>query len=153
MKRVFLPVIVVALLSLVACSTSVPDETSEPTQPASGEILLSEKQRITLPDVNETDLATLVDGNNAFAFNLFQVLRQRESNLFYSPYSISEALAMTYAGARGETEEAMADALNFYLPQDRLHPAFNSLDLQLKHRGEGAKGKDDEGLESMKSNS
>jgi serpin B len=88
----------------------------------------------------------MVDGNNAFAFNLYQVLRQKESNLFYSPYSISEALAMTYAGARGETEKDMAEALHFILSQDRLHPAFNSLDLQLKQRGEGAKGKDDEGF-------
>ena len=53
---------------------------------------------------------------------------------------------MTHAGARGETEKAMAEALNFYLPQERLHPAFNSLDLQLKQRGQGAKGKDDEGF-------
>jgi serpin B len=53
---------------------------------------------------------------------------------------------MTYAGARGETEKNMAEALHFTLPQDRLHPAFNSLDLQLKQRGQGAKGKDDEGF-------
>jgi serpin B len=40
----------------------------------------------------------------------------------------------------------MAEALRFDLPQDRLHPAFNGLDLQLKQRGEGAKSKDDEGF-------
>ena len=89
-------------------------------------------------------MTELVDGNHTFAFNLFQVLRQKESNLFYSPYSISEAPAMTYAGARGETEEDMAEALHFMLSQGRLHQAFNSLDLQLKQRGECAKGKDDE---------
>ena len=47
---------------------------------------------------------------------------------------------MTYAGARGDTEKSMAKALNFTLTQERLHPAFNSLDLQLKQRGQGAKG-------------
>jgi len=134
-KAILLLLVSAMLLGLLGCSHAV-----------SGQVLQSDKPRDTSPTVDKAELAKLVDGNNVFAFNLFQVLRQKESNLFYSPYSISEALAMTYAGARGETEEAMADALNFYLPQDRLHPAFNSLDLQLKHRGEGAKGKDDEGF-------
>lgn len=91
-------------------------------------------------------LAVLVDGNNAFAFNLYQVLRESSGNVFFSPYSISEALAMTYAGARGQTEKIMGDALKFSLPQDRLHPAFNRLDLELKQRGKEAKGKDREGF-------
>ncbi len=116
------------------------------TQAVSGQVLQSDKPRNTSPAVDESDLVTLVDGNSAFAFDLYQVLRQTGTNLFYSPYSISEALAMTYAGARGETEKDMAEALNFTLSQGRLHPAFNSLDLQLKQRGEGAKGKDDEGF-------
>ena len=145
MKRVFLPVIVVVLLSLVAC-ISVPDEISEPDQPVSDEILLSEKQRDFLPDVSEADLATLVDGNSAFAFDLYQILGQTDGNVFYSPYSISLALAMTYAGARGETEQQMVDTLHFILPQDHLHPAFNSLDIELSQRGEGAEGKDGEGF-------
>jgi serpin B len=53
---------------------------------------------------------------------------------------------MTYAGASGETEEQMANALHFGLPQDRLHPAFNSLDIELAKRGEGAQGKDSDGF-------
>ncbi len=39
---------------------------------------------------------------------------------------------MTYAGARGQTEEQMAKTLHFTLPQDRLHPAFDALDLALQ---------------------
>jgi serpin B len=101
---------------------------------------------VTSPDVSEADLATLVNGNSAFAFDLYQALRGAEGNLFYSPYSISLALAMTYAGARGETEQQMADTLHFILSQDRLHPTFNGLDLELASRGEGAKGKDGEGF-------
>jgi serpin B len=99
-----------------------------------------------LPSVDESDLTALVDGNNAFAFDLYQVLKQTGGNLFYSPYSISEALAMTYAGARGETEKDMAEALNFTLSQDRLHPAFNSIDLQLRQRGQEAAAKHEIGF-------
>jgi serpin B len=110
------------------------------------EIARSAKQRVTSPDVAISDLADLMDGNSAFAFDLYQVLREDEENdnLLYSPYSISLVLAMTYAGARGETNQQMVGALHFALSQDRLHPAFNRLDLALAHRGEGARGKDRE---------
>ncbi|HEC62869.1 MAG TPA: serpin family protein, partial [Candidatus Acetothermia bacterium] len=52
----------------------------------------------------------------------------------FSPHSISLALAMAYAGARGETAAEMAQALYFTLPQERLHPAFNALDLTISAR-------------------
>jgi serpin B len=115
-------------------------------QPAAGEALNSDQERITSPDVNLSDEALLVVGNSIFAFELYQALKGEEGNLFYSPYSISLALAMTYAGARNETAQQMADTLNFILEQDNLHPAFNWLDAELASRGEGAEGKDDEGF-------
>ena len=80
------------------------------------------------------------------AFDLYHALRGREGNLFYSPHSISLALAMTHAGARGETERQMADALGFSLPPDRLHPAFNALDQELASRGQGLQDEDGEGF-------
>jgi serpin B len=98
------------------------------------------------PEVTEAELAELALGNRAFAFSLYQILREEEGNLFYSPYSISLALAMTYAGARDGTEAQMAEALHFTLPQDRLHPAFHTLAQILASRGEGAEGKDGEGF-------
>jgi len=115
-------------------------------QPAAGEVLKSDKERITSPDVSTSEQALLVEGNSAFAFELYQALKEEEGNLFYSPYSISLALAMTYAGASGETTEQMADTLHFLLEQERLHPAFNWLDAELASRGEGAEGKDGEGF-------
>ena len=72
---------------------------------------------------------------------------ERKGNLFFSPYSISIALAMTYAGARGETERQMADTLHFTLPQGRLHSSFNALDLELAGRGASAKGKQGKGFQ------
>jgi len=115
-------------------------------QATGGDLLQSDEPRETAPDVGDTDLEALVEGNSDFVFDLYQQLRDEEGNLFYSPYSISLALAITYGGARGETEAQMADALSFSLPQNQLHPAFNALALELESRGEGAEGKDGEGF-------
>jgi serpin B len=96
----------------------------------------SDLERDTDPQVPAADLQELAAGNSQFALELYQALRGEEGNLFFSPYSISVALAMTYAGARGETEAEMAETLSFTLPQLRLHPAFNRLGLELESRGE-----------------
>lgn len=79
----------------------------------------------------DAHLRAVVDGNTAFALDLYQQLRTQPGNLFFSPYSISTALAMTYAGARGETETQMARALHFDLGQEALHPAFAALQALL----------------------
>jgi serpin B len=105
---------------LAACSPS-----------ASLSMAESNKSRETNPTIAEGDLHNLVDGNNAFALDIYNSLRSENGNLILSPYSISLALAMTYAGARGETESQMAQALHFP-PQDQLHPSFNALDLALE---------------------
>jgi len=136
MKKALISVLIVLLvLPLIACD-----------QPVGAEVLKSDKERITSPDVSTSEQALLVEGNSAFAFELYQALKGEEGNLFYSPYSISVALAMTYTGARNETAEQMADTLQFMLEQERLHPAFNWLDAELAKRGEGAEGKDGEGF-------
>lgn len=98
----------------------------------------SAKPRLTSPQVPESDLAALVAGNSSFAFDLYRAVRTEDGNLFYSPYSISLALAMTYAGARNQTEKQMAETLHFTLSQDRLHPTFDMLDLDLASRGQEA---------------
>lgn len=100
----------------------------------SASIAKSDLARVTSPSTPPNNIQTLVKNNNDFAFDLYQSLQTQDGNLIYSPYSISLALAMTYAGARGETESQMAKALHF-LPQDQTHPAFNALDLQLAERG------------------
>ena len=129
--------------------TSIPPTTGVqptlPSQPASapttqpslagGQILQSKLARIQSPIVPGDDLVQLAQGNNAFALALYQKLRGNEANLFFSPYSISLALAMTYAGAGGDTAIQMAQALHFTLPQDRLHPAMNALDQEIAQDG------------------
>ena len=92
---------------------------------------------MTSPNASAEELDTLVDGNTTFGLDLYRDLSGSEGNLFFSPYSISLGMAMAYAGARGETERQMADSLGFKLPQNRLHPAFNALDLLLASRPKG----------------
>lgn len=70
-------------------------------------------------------------GSNALAVDLYHRLVKGDGNLVFSPYSTSVALAMTYAGARGETARQMARALHLYLPQETLHPAYRALNQRL----------------------
>ncbi len=83
------------------------------------------------------DRTTVVEGNNAFAVALYGRLRNQSGNLFFSPESISTALAMAYAGARGGTASQMAKTLHFTLPPEKLQPAMGALlsDLNAAHDG------------------
>ena len=121
-----------------------PPTTVLPT-PTTAEELRSDRDRDNSPPATRADLRELVQGNNDFAFDLYRALSNGESNLFYSPFSISQALVMTFAGARGETERQMADTLQYRLPQSSLHPAFNSLDRALASRGKDPRGTPKEG--------
>jgi serpin B len=84
---------------------------------------------------SKNDVAAVVRGNNEFAFDLYAQLRQKDGNLFFSPESISTALAMTYAGARGTTADEMAKTLHFDLNTDKLHPTFHTLIDELNGAG------------------
>jgi serpin B len=79
----------------------------------------------------KADREAVVKGNTEFAFDLYKQLAQAKDNqgknLFMSPYSISTALAMAYAGAKGETADEMAKTLHFPVEANRLHPAFAGL--------------------------
>lgn len=101
----------------------------------------SQKTRVT-PTVPQPDRLARSQGNTAFAMSLFATLPKGEKNVVYSPTSISVALAMTYAGARGQTEAQMKQALSIALPQESVHPAMNLLDQDLKARGQNANGAD-----------
>jgi serpin B len=135
-KTILLVLTIIILILAVACQ-----------QPAAAGELKSDKPRETVTSTTPADLTSLVNGDSAFALNLYQLLSRTGGNIFYSPYSISEALAMAYGGARGETEKQMAEALQFALTQDRLHPAFNSIDIELAKRSQVAhKGTDEKGF-------
>ena len=97
--------------------------------------LESDLARNLKPDVSNGELLTLAENNNKFAFAIFDKIYDNEDgNIFFSPYSISKALVMNFAGARAETKAEMASVFNFDMDNDeQLHRNFNGLDLQLNH--------------------
>jgi len=124
------------LLSLAACSSAGALSgagTSTPSGAASIQLVQSKAEAITTPQAPDADVTAVAGGNNAFAVDMFHQLAAND-NLFFSPYSISSALAMTYAGAAGDTATQMASALHFSLPQERLHAALSALSLDLQSR-------------------
>ena len=136
-----------SLAVLAGCSASSTSSDPKPTTPfGDGSVVASQQSRIMQPSVSDADATALRDGNTAFAADLYQTLRSdpdwQGKNVFFSPYSISLALAMAYAGAHGNTETQMASAMHYTLPQAKLHPALDALDLALASRGQGAKGDD-----------
>ncbi len=111
-----------------------------------GTTVTSTVQRDTSPDVAASDESSLVGGNTNFAFALYQGLSAggsgKTGNLFYSPYSVSLALAMAHAGANGTTASQMATALDFPALGARLDPAFDKLDLAIETPPKNATGDD-----------
>jgi serpin B len=87
------------------------------------------------PDPNADAKAKAAESASAFGLALYGQVRGEPGNLFLSPYSIASALAMTWAGARGETAAEMAETLA--LPEawrgepERIHAAFGHLTASL----------------------
>ncbi|MDC0707770.1 serpin family protein [Stigmatella sp. ncwal1] len=135
-----------AAMALAHCSEA---ENPEEGRPASespgetdslGEYVSSGKERVTTPDVPAQDIAELVTGNTDFGASLYRKIAKPGENLFFSPFSITQALSMVYTGARGNTEAEMAETLHVSLPQARLHPASNALNLKLQAQADATVG-------------
>jgi serpin B len=105
-----------------------------------GSATRAEDQAAAAPAPADAHLRQLVEGNTAFALDLYARLRADEGNLFIGPQSVSTALAMTWAGARGETGQQMASTLHFDLPAGLLHPAFGRLEETLLAANAGGCG-------------
>ena len=122
---------VLAVPMTVGCGGEEPQAVSEAVSEAGGAAA-----NAATPEASSEDVAALAEGGNQFAFDLYGKL-VRDGNLFFSPYSISTALAMTAAGARGNTEREMATVLHFpmedvagkasFISRERVVASFGSL--------------------------
>ena len=89
--------------------------------------------------VNGNNPRQIIDGNNRFAFNLYHQVQGGNigNNLFYSPFSISTALAMVYDGSRNETAQQISQTMNF-LQGEKFHSDYKQL---LNELNEGTESK------------
>ncbi|MFA6282007.1 MAG: serpin family protein [Candidatus Omnitrophota bacterium] len=77
------------------------------------------------------EIAPVVEANNKFAFELYSKYKSKDGNVFFSPYSISSALAMTYEGARGKTAEEMLAVFHFPKEATLCREGFLSINNQI----------------------
>ncbi|MCB9666758.1 MAG: serpin family protein [Myxococcales bacterium] len=112
--------------------------------PKGAQVAASDKARLTVDELPDARVHELAEGNAEFAGDLYAELLDDDRNLFFSPHSISTALAMAYAGARNNTAAQMKSTLHFELNDAEIHPSFNALDQELATRGKNAQGKDGE---------
>ena len=125
-KIVFLWFVFLILTIIFQCCPS----DDEPSIIDKVEVKKSNIERNLQPNILENDLKTQIDANNTFAFEMYKSYNINE-NLIFSPYSITLAFALLYAGIAGESEEEIKEVLNFELEQEKLHSVFNKLDLTL----------------------
>ncbi len=130
--------LILATLVALGCVSTDPTATDDTDADVAivppGERVASSRARESSPAATSADIEALTEGNRAFAVDLYHELATPSENLFFSPHSVSVALAMTWAGAGGVTETEMADTLRTTLPEETTHAAFNALDLALDSR-------------------
>ncbi|MBM4072617.1 MAG: serpin family protein [Planctomycetes bacterium] len=115
-------IVVTALIFGVGCAQTQPLRGNE-------DVDVGKEKSAVAPAV----VTALAKGNNAFAFDLYGKLAAKDGNLFFSPFSISTALGMTYAGARGDTAAEMARTLHFSR-DEAPHSAFRGLLAQINEK-------------------
>ncbi len=107
-------ILVLALVSLAATTFIFPYNGNNP--PSADDFGFSEE-----------GVQEVVDANNAFAFDLYsELIKSEDGNIFYSPYSMSSALAMTFEGANGKTAEEMQSVFHFPA-KEVLRPNFAAI--------------------------
>src|ERR1700731_3998321 len=82
--------------------------------------------------VDAADFDSAARATNQLGVDLHRQLATGDENLCLSPYSIETALAMTYAGADGETRSEMARVLHFPNDGDAIHASFAALQSSLE---------------------
>ena len=100
-----------------------------------GANVLARGARVINPGVTHDQLLELTAANSAFALDLYRELAAAgDDNILLGPHSISTALAMIHAGARGQTATDMSRVLHFDSIGSDVAPRFNALDFALLAR-------------------
>ncbi|MBN1576686.1 MAG: serpin family protein [Chitinispirillaceae bacterium] len=120
-----------ALLGCTGDPVSGNGGTEVPPNPDLGSLFAVAKSVSVTRETAEVSLDFLTEqatSNNKFALNMYRQLTEDGKNLFFSPYSITAALAMTAAGGVGDTKQQIRDALQVTLQGDAFDRAINGID-------------------------
>lgn len=94
-------------------------------------VVSCEKKTITTntppPNTSVTTQSQVINGNSQFALDIYQELVDENENQMLSPYSISTALAMVYAGTDGNTTTELQNVMGYGANNSNFHQAFNQL--------------------------
>jgi serpin B len=123
-----------ALVGATACGSNSPNGSAPPD---GAEEIRSTNARLSVASVPTGHVDILARSQAAFGFDLYGEA-PKDGNFIYSPISLSVALGMTYAGARGTTRDEMRAVFGADLTDEQFHAAFNALDQALESRGENA---------------
>jgi serpin B len=144
MKKIFMVAILLTLLLTSACDAiqditePAPTQGEEdmeeinPEEAAQTNFAQSSLARETSPQVDPEVVQALADDNTQFAVSFYNLIKNKDGNIIFSPMSLSLALSMTLAGAETSTEQSMLNALQLSLPENEVHPAFNALLLSIE---------------------
>jgi len=117
----FAPIAAAGVIGLCGLGEAPP----VPARP--GSPLGAVEARAPIPEDLRPAAASLVEGSNAFALDLYRSLSAEPGNLIFSPFSVSAALAMAYAGAAGETRNEMTRVMHIDPRDLRLHEAWEAV--------------------------
>jgi serpin B len=124
--------LMILAMFIVACTPQapnvVPNETTN-TTPVINTTPVETNTQVNILNGSATqeEIKSVVDANNQFAFDLYAKYARRDGNVFFSPYSISTALAMTYEGAKGQTASEMKTVFHFPDNIQSMRHAFASI--------------------------
>jgi serpin B len=126
MKKYILPIFATLILS--ACSPQPAQTNNNMENPP-----FNSETPEPIIELQPTTAAAqeVINGNNQFALDLYQRYQSREGNIFFSPYSISTAFAMSYEGARQNTADQIRQTLHFPLDRSTLQTGSLALYSQL----------------------
>ena len=119
-----------SLLAIAGCNNSLID--NQPIKQTDSKPIVVKTENPSLPKTDKNYTAAddsastpegikkVVDANNQFAIDLYQQIskqaKQAENNVFFSPYSLSTAIAMLYTAAEGETKQQIQNTFHYPTP-------------------------------------
>jgi serpin B len=138
MKQSYCITAAVSVSLFLWCSTLDPDGANPPEQQFS--IAKSETVVRENPSASNEDVMKQAESINNFAVAMYRQLKDEGKNLFFSPYSITAALAMTAAGANGNTKQQILDALQVTLQGVAFDQAMSAIDQSIMSHADATAG-------------